>query len=58
METDIEEGLRVFSAHAEVVPFSAPTGKIFWRILRARGGSSNLVTSNRHHTGYSPRTRR
>ena len=32
--------VEVFSAHAEVVPCTAPPTAIGWGILRARGGSS------------------
>ena len=48
----------VFSAHAEVVPGR----RCWWRwatsILRARGGSSQVVVEQVTEITYSPRTRR
>ena len=49
---------KVFSAHAEVVPLMhtlvAETGSI----LRARGGSSEMIAATEDFLQYSPRTRR
>ena len=50
--------LAVFSAHAEVVPCSAPLLGAYQGILRARGGSSVLNQALRNIAAYSPRTRR
>ena len=50
--------LRVFSAHAEVVPFLHRNGGPVYRILRARGGSSYFGTIVAEMDLYSPRTRR
>ena len=48
----------VFSAHAEVVPATVPMPKPLVCILRARGGSSQLLEEYYPHKPYSPRTRR
>ena len=48
----------VFSAHAEVVPPSVVISFEAQCILRARGGSSELVGTIAAMIGYSPRTRR
>ena len=50
--------MRVFSAHAEVVPMATPTAAVYSRILRARGGSSMMVSFLCLSDQYSPRTRR
>ena len=49
---------RVFSAHAEVVPARYNPARVGSRILRARGGSSNVIAQLVQALEYSPRTRR
>ena len=49
---------RVFSAHAEVVPTRILICGSPVSILRARGGSSNILIIPRQNGKYSPRTRR
>ena len=48
----------VFSAHAEVVPFTRLDMPEYMSILRARGGSSALADFRDVLVAYSPRTRR
>ena len=48
----------VFSAHAEVVPRTLAVPGWLCCILRARGGSSLIITDTNISGGYSPRTRR
>ena len=48
----------VFSAHAEVVPRGAAVRLLAIRILRARGGSSQVTLGASRGHLYSPRTRR
>ena len=48
----------VFSAHAEVVPYSFDAAYRAGGILRARGGSSGMEVANLGIILYSPRTRR
>ena len=48
----------VFSAHAEVVPFTGTLVHLTVGILRARGGSSLHLPINDDVDLYSPRTRR
>ena len=48
----------VFSAHAEVVPLLNRNSQQRGRILRARGGSSNMLDTYHRIVAYSPRTRR
>ena len=55
---DNRKWLGVFSAHAEVVPFSSYTRGVQSSILRARGGSSSFQRSDDLTCLYSPRTRR
>ena len=50
--------IKVFSAHAEVVPPPTLTCPARWSILRARGGSSGTNIESGGTNGYSPRTRR
>ena len=50
--------LRVFSAHAEVVPILVLLLPKWICILRARGGSSYPKQIQINAIGYSPRTRR
>ena len=50
--------MRVFSAHAEVVPCAATAAGITGGILRARGGSSAETMELVSKRAYSPRTRR
>ena len=50
--------IKVFSAHAEVVPVEENKMILGSRILRARGGSSKPVAVYRDILSYSPRTRR
>ena len=52
------KGWEVFSAHAEVVPVGILHPAMLWRILRARGGSSWIMTAWDAISKYSPRTRR
>ena len=42
---DFGRSLAVFSAHAEVVPYTAPLLEGYQGILRARGGSSNAAAA-------------
>ena len=58
MANTIKDTLEVFSAHAEVVPKSSPSGIAGRCILRARGGSSLDLKIARLFEEYSPRTRR
>ena len=48
----------VFSAHAEVVPINRVSQMVKTSILRARGGSSDVMLVAVFHNLYSPRTRR
>ena len=48
----------VFSAHAEVVPWGNSLNNGLGSILRARGGSSDVMLVAVFHNLYSPRTRR
>ena len=48
----------VFSAYAEVVPQSVHKTDQLRRILRVRGGSSNITRQGVILIMYSPRTRR
>ena len=48
----------VFSAHAEVVPSGQVSNPVPVSILRARGGSSQLIGVISLGFRYSPRTRR
>ena len=48
----------VFSAHAEIVPRVTRLTSVVVRILRARGGSSQVVVEQVTEITYSPRTRR
>ena len=50
--------IKVFSAHAEVVPACVCACVVWVSILRARGGSSNRFDSVTIEALYSPRTRR
>ena len=50
--------IKVFSAHAEVVPGKNFSNKEANSILRARGGSSDVMLVAVFHNLYSPRTRR
>ena len=50
--------VKVFSAHAEVVPEFHVDKIPGAGILRARGGSSHIVTYQSSTGPYSPRTRR
>ena len=50
--------MRVFSAHAEVVPDVSGYGEFNKGILRARGGSSTAHAHLPSPLEYSPRTRR
>ncbi len=50
--------MRVFSAHAEVVPGATVVALSVLCILRARGGSSKLFLGSDCCFEYSPRTRR
>ena len=50
--------IKVFSAHAEVVPISMMEVSMSLRILRARGGSSGGGLVCIMKGVYSPRTRR
>jgi len=54
----LNDRLRVFSAHAEVVPLGDPRARESWGILRARGGSSFVPDEKQEIIEYSPRTRR
>ena len=58
MANTIKDTLEVFSAHAEVVPKSSPSGIAGRCILRARGGSSDVERHRINAVKYSPRTRR
>ena len=58
MANTIKDTLEVFSAHAEVVPDSNRTISLGVCILRARGGSSQIVPLGDSRQMYSPRTRR
>ena len=48
----------VFSAHAEVVRMGFSNVSDYDGILRARGGSSIMLSSSAGGAQYSPRTRR
>ena len=50
--------MRVFSAHAEVVPPKVIQKQKIFSILRARGGSSTTEAWKKWFDLYSPRTRR
>ena len=50
--------MRVFSAHAEVVPGVTAVVLSVLCILRARGGSSTIGLDSGALCKYSPRTRR
>ena len=52
------KSIKVFSAHAEVVPRFAHEFRNQMRILRARGGSSEWKECRSGGNWYSPRTRR
>ncbi len=52
------KSIKVFSAHAEVVPRFAHEFRNQMRILRARGGSSIRGLRFFPQLAYSPRTRR
>ena len=58
MFDDVKKEHKVFSAHAEVVPFRSDPAVAPHRILRARGGSSTKYARVSIDSRYSPRTRR
>ena len=49
---------RVFSAYAEVVPSSHPTGKCSAGVLRVCGGSFGVCIPHLYKVGYFPYKRR
>ena len=52
------KSIKVFSAHAEVVPSGKNVDQVEIGILRARGGSSINTDTHTGGAWYSPRTRR